>query len=97
MENIWKLIEKALGIDELHDTASKAKGELHELKDQVDELNKQGDGYVPKEYPKMLPNGTTVYNADEEAATTSKPVVDPVPANPESTVEATDEQEVVHE
>lgn len=70
MENLWKLIEKSEVVLELHALAADAKAELHALADRIEEFEKEGDSYVPDEYPKMLAIGKTVWNAAEEAAAT---------------------------
>lgn len=81
MEKLWKLIENALETD-LHDIASEAKLEWHEIKEKLESLTKEvgGEDYQPQEYPKMV-EGKVAHNAKEEAAIVeaSKPA-DPVPA-----------------
>jgi len=70
MENLWKLIE-ATAETNLHDLSVAAQKEWTELKDRLEELEKNlsGDSYQPQEYPKMV-NGKTVHNAEEEASAT---------------------------
>jgi len=72
MESLWKVLEKATGIDELHQLALDAQEELSALKERIEELEKkmEGEGYNPKEYPKMTASGKTVWNAEEEAKET---------------------------
>ena len=84
MQNIWFLIEKAIGITELHQLAVDAKTDLVAIKLKLDEVMKEGPDYAPAEYPKMV-GDKTVYNADEEAALTGfAPVVAVDPdANPD--------------
>lgn len=89
MENLWKLIEAAAehGDSELHHLAGLAKSEWQELKDKIEGLEKEGDGYVPQEYPKMLSSGETVWNAAEEAKATGN-VTEPVSVVPEPEIVA---------
>jgi hypothetical protein len=94
MENLWKVLEKALGIDELHYLAVQAKDELTAVKARLEEYEKGGEDYAPKEYPKMMPNGVTVWNEGEEAKESgivqpkqAEQVIDPVVAPPTVTIE----------
>lgn len=85
MESLWNLLNKAVGIDELHHLAIDAKQELADLKDRLEELEKKlsGEHYVPQEYPKMTASGKTVWNAEEEAAEAGIVPVSAVPVGEE--------------
>ena len=80
MQNIWNLIEAALGVNELHSMAVDARKDLAIIKLKFDEVTREGPDYVPQEYPKMV-NGQTVYTADEETAAGGTPVT-PTPVAP---------------
>jgi hypothetical protein len=72
MENLWKLIEAAIETD-LHDLAVKASDEWGEIKEKLENLEKEigGESYQPQEYPKMV-GDKVVHNVDEEAALTTQ-------------------------
>ena len=72
MEHLWKLIEATADSD-FHDLSVAAEKEWAELKDQLEEFEKQlaGEDRVIQEYPKMVGN-KIVYNADEESALLDK-------------------------